>query len=165
MRGWSPRERGGASVEGESMDKNILEQYADLIAEREDLKKRIQSTERKISLLCEDMVADTVTLGKHGKKPLGRKVIRGTPTAEIDRKRKALQRYKLHLKEAEFMIDEMISDAQKYINEIDDSRVRRIFQYRYIDKLTWVQVAIRMGKHHTPDSCRMTAERYLHQGK
>ena len=51
------------------MDKNILEQYASLIAEREDLKKRIRATELQIEKLCGEIVADSVTIGKHGKKP------------------------------------------------------------------------------------------------
>ena len=46
------------------MDKNILEQYASLIAEREDLKKRIHATELQIEKLCGEIVADSVTLGK-----------------------------------------------------------------------------------------------------
>ncbi len=143
------------------MDKSILEQYADLIAEREDLQKRIKMTELKIMQLCDETVADSVTLGKRGKKPLGRKVIRGNPSPEIDKKRAALRRYKTQLHEAEYKIGEMIMEVQRYIGEIDDSRIRRIFQYRYVDQLTWLQVAIRMGKHHTAESCRKTAERFM----
>lgn len=143
------------------MDKNILEQYADLIAEREDLQKRIQETELRIEDLCEEVVADSVTLGKHGKKPLGRKVIYGTPYPEINRQRWALHKYKTHLREAEIRIGEMIAEVQQYIDEIEDSRIRRIFRYRYVDQLTWLQVALRMGKHHTAESCRKTAERFL----
>lgn len=145
------------------MDKNILEQYASLIAEREDLKKRIHATELQIEKLCGEIVADSVTLGKRGKKPLGRKVIRGTPSPEITKRRKALQRYRRRLKSAEDMISDMIGEAQEYIDGIEDSRIRRIFRYRYLDQLTWVQVAMRMGKHHTADSCRMAAERYFKQ--
>lgn len=143
------------------MDKNILEQYADLIQEREDLRKRIKKTENQIIRLCDEQVADSVTHGKHGKKPLKRTVIIGVPAAELRKKRKNLERYREKLAAAEMQIDEMISEVQQYISEIDNSRIRRIFQYRYVDKLTWIQVAMRMGKHHTADSCRMTAERYL----
>ncbi len=143
------------------MDKNILEQYADLIAEREDLQKRIKATELKIDKLCDETVADSVTLGKRGKKPLGRKVIRGNPAPEIDRKRATLRKYRIQLKTAEKKISEMITEVQQYISEIDDSRIRRIFQYRYVDQLTWLQVSLRMGKHHTAESCRKTAERFM----
>ena len=147
------------------MDKTILEQYADLIAEREDLQKRIKWTELKILELCDETVADSVTLGKHGKKPLGRKVIRGNPSPEIKKKRTALHRYKAQLKAAEIRIADMIVEAQQYIDEIEDSRIRRIMRYRYVDQLTWLQVAHRMGKHHTAESCRNAAERYLGKRK
>lgn len=147
------------------MDKTILEQYADLIAEREDLQKRIKWTELKILELCDETVADSVTLGKHGKKPLGRKVIRGNPSPEIKKKRTALHRYKAQLKAAEIRIANMIVEAQQYIDEIEDSRIRRIMRYRYVDQLTWLQVAHRMGKHHTAESCRNAAERYLGKRK
>lgn len=147
------------------MEKNILEQYADLIAEREDLKNRIRATEMKLHQLAEDVVADSVTIGKHGKKPLGRKVIRGIPRPEIEQKRAALRRYNRQLRDAESGISSMISEVQQFISEIEDSRIRRIFRYRYIDKLTWVQVAVRMGKHHTEESCRKAAERYFQQKK
>lgn len=147
------------------MDKTILEQYADLIAEREDLRKRIKATELQILKFADEIVADSVTLGKHGKKPLGRKVIRGNPSPEIEKKRAALQRYKAKLEAAEAMIGEMSEEVEEFIAKIEDSRIRRIFRYRYVDQLTWLQVALRMGKHHTAESCRNAAERYLGKRK
>lgn len=147
------------------MDKTILEQYADLIAEREDLRKRIKATELQILKLADEIVADSVTLGKHGKKPLGRKVIRGNPSPEIEKKRAALQRYKAKLEAAEAMIGETSEEVEEFIAKIEDSRIRRIFRYRYVDQLTWLQVALRMGKHHTAESCRNAAERYLGKRK
>lgn len=143
------------------MDKHILEQYADLIKEQEDLKKRIRNTERKILQLCEEQVADSVTHGKKGKKPLKRTVIVGTPARELRQKRNALARYKAELEVAEHQLQEMISDVQRYISQIDDSRIRRILQYRYVDKMTWLQLAFKMGKHHTAESCRKAVERYF----
>lgn len=147
------------------MEKNKLEQYTELVSEVEDMKRRIKNTEMKLKQLCQDTVADSVTLGKHGKRPLGRKVIRGTPLPIIARKRAALRKYKAMLEEKEAEATEMIVDVQRYIGEIDDSRIRRILQYRYIDRMTWLQVAMRMGKHHTAESCRNAAERYLGKRK
>lgn len=145
------------------MDKDILRQYADLLAERDDLRKRIRKAEDELIKLCSEQVADVVTHGKKGKKPLGRTVVQGAPHDEIAKKRKALQRYKRQLVDAEATIDDMITEAQKYIETINDSRIRRIFRYRYADKLTWVQVAFRMGGQHTAESCRKTAERFLQE--
>ena len=143
------------------MDKSILEQYADLTREQEDLQRRIRNTERKIEQLCTEQVADSVTHGKKGKKPLKRTVIIGTPTQELRRKRFALVKYKTELAAAEGQLQEMISEVQRYISQIDDSRIRRILQYRYVDKMTWLQLAMKMGKHHTAESCRKAVERYF----
>lgn len=145
----------------ESMDKNLLEQYIDLLAEKADLERRIRKAEKQLIRLMSEEVADSVIHGRKGKKPLKRTVIHGVPGPTIDRKRRTLRRYKRQLRKAEIEIDEMITEVQAYIDEISDSRIRRIFRYRYIDKLTWVQVANRMGGKHTADSCRMAAERWI----
>ena len=34
-----------------------------------------------------------------------------------------------------------------FIDAIPDSRLRRIFSFRYIDGLSWLQVAFRIGEH------------------
>ena len=147
------------------MDSNVLEQYVHLVEEQKELQKQIKKTELQIEELCKETVADSVTLGKRGKKPLGRRIIRGTPSPLISRQRTALQKQKALLEEKKTEAIEMAVEVRKYINEIEDSRIRRIFQYRYLDKLTWRQVAIRMGKHHTEESCRNAAERYLGKRK
>ncbi|MCL2562816.1 MAG: DUF1492 domain-containing protein [Oscillospiraceae bacterium] len=52
------------------------------------------------------------------------------------------------------------TELQSFIGEIDDSQVRLIFTLRYIDSLSWHQVAWRLGGN-TSDSVRMTHNRYL----
>ena len=36
-----------------------------------------------------------------------------------------------------------------------------MIEYIFLDDLTWIQVAQRMGKHHTEESCRKAIERFL----
>ena len=48
-----------------------------------------------------------------------------------------------------------------FINSIDDSYLRLIFRYRFIECKTWQQVALSVGGNNTADSCRMEAKRYL----
>ena len=67
------------------------------------------------------------------------------------------------LTEKEEELLEMINQVDDYINSIKDSRIRRIMRYRYIDDLNWVQVARRIGKKATADSCRMAHDRFLEQ--
>ena len=52
------------------------------------------------------------------------------------------------------------SKLQAFIETIDDSQVRLIFTMRYLDNLSWHQVAWRLGGN-TADSVRMIHNRYL----
>ena len=48
-----------------------------------------------------------------------------------------------------------------YISKIDDSMIRQIIFLRFIQGLTWVQVASEIGGGNSPDSIRMMVKRYL----
>ncbi|MEG0839737.1 MAG: RNA polymerase subunit sigma-24 [Hydrogenoanaerobacterium sp.] len=48
------------------------------------------------------------------------------------------------------------------IMEIDDSLMRQLLFYRYINGFSWVQVAKHIGGGNTADSVRMAHERFLH---
>jgi len=52
------------------------------------------------------------------------------------------------------------TELQAFITQIDDSQTRLIFTLRYVDSLSWHQVAWRLGGN-TSDSVRMTHNRYL----
>lgn len=53
------------------------------------------------------------------------------------------------------------SRLMRYITEIDDSLTREIFIFRFVNGLSWRQVAASVGGNNTADSCRMTCKRYL----
>ncbi len=42
--------------------------------------------------------------------------------------------------------------VEQYINSVEDSRMRSILTYRYIDGLSWQQVANKIGGGNTEDS-------------
>ena len=46
-----------------------------------------------------------------------------------------------------------------YIKDVDDAYIRNILKYRYIECLTWRQVAASMGS--TPDAVRMAHHRFF----
>ena len=48
-----------------------------------------------------------------------------------------------------------------FIKQIPDSYIADIFKFRYIEHLTWYQVAMNIGGGNTPDCMRKTAKRYL----
>ena len=50
---------------------------------------------------------------------------------------------------------------ERYIAEIPDSLTRQIFQLRFINGLTWVQIAFSVGGGNTEGSVKMTCYRYI----
>ena len=53
------------------------------------------------------------------------------------------------------------SRLERYISGIDDSLLRQIFTYRFINGLPWRQVAACIGGGNTEDGCRKAVKRYL----
>lgn len=149
------------------IEKHILEQYTDMKAEHKDLLRRIRMLDDQIAKMEESgyTVADSVACGKKGKKAIKTVKVEGFPHPDYERKRALLRRYKAKLKLFEEDLLEKQIEVEEYIQLIEDSRIRRIMRYRYIDNLTWQQVANRMGKHFTAESCRKMHDRYLLEEK
>ena len=53
------------------------------------------------------------------------------------------------------------SRLERYIADIPDSLTRMIFTLRFVNGLTWQQVAYHVGGYNTADSVRMTCNRYI----
>ncbi len=54
---------------------------------------------------------------------------------------------------------------ERYISSIPDSLTRQIFTYRFVDGLSWWQVAYTIGGNNTGDGVRMRVKRYLEGGE
>ena len=145
------------------IEKHILEQYTDMQEEHKDLLRRIRRLDDQIAKMEESgyTVADSVACGKKGKKEIKTVKVEGFPHPDYERKRALLRRYKAKLKLFEEDLLEKQIEVEEYIQSIEDSRIRRIMRYRYLDNLTWQQVANRMGKHHTAEGCRSAHDRFL----
>lgn len=150
------------------MDKAILIEYADMKEEIKDLRRRIEADRREIERLMKMSVADSVTCGKKGRKPLQVVRIQGMPEARIGRKEKALERKVALLEDLEASLLEKQTEVEEYIQQIEKSRIRIMFRLYYIDGLTWEMVAMKMNyifpKKRIPftkDSCRKLHDRFL----
>ena len=150
------------------MDKNILIEYADMKEEIKDLRKRIEQNKKELSRLNGQIVMDSVSCGKKGKKPLGTVKITGRPVTAISRKESLLNKRIRRLEELEKELLELTIQVDEYIEMIEKSELRIIFRLYYIDDLTWYQVALRMNQNfpkrkvkYTEDNCRMRHNRFL----
>ncbi|HBF64615.1 MAG TPA: hypothetical protein DDW34_01305 [Clostridium sp.] len=79
----------------------------------------------------------------------------------LDEKLERLSRYRTQLRVSEKYAMELVSEIEKYINSIEDCRMRRIIRYRFIDKLSWNAVADKMGGNNTEDGMRMAVSRFF----
>lgn len=50
---------------------------------------------------------------------------------------------------------------EDYINSVDDYQIRLIMSYRFVDLMTWQQIAFRIGGNNTADSVRKACNRFL----
>lgn len=136
-----------------------LKQLADLKEEYKDKQQAILRLEQYIDKLeKEGAVIDSVSGGNGGEQHFK---IEGFPYPIYTEKKSQLLLRKIKLQELEEKIRQQIAVAEEFINSEPNSRIRRLLTYRYIDELTWVQIAHRMGKNHTADSCQKALERYL----
>lgn len=150
------------------MERNILVEYADMLEEIKDLRRRIQEDQKKINQLSQTIVSDSVTCGKKGKKPLRTVKIKGFPNMEINRRIGLLKKRKAKMMLLESDLLEKQIQVEEYIDGIDKSELRMMFRLYYLDNLTWYQVALQMNQifpkrriKYTEDSCRMRNKRYF----
>jgi len=77
------------------VDKGILIEYADMKEEIKDLRRRIEKIQKELDKLHGQIVVDSVSCGKKGKKPLGTVKITGRPVGVISRKEQLLKKQQI----------------------------------------------------------------------
>ena len=86
--------------------------------------------------------------------------IRGADIQEYNRKLRRLQR-KLNRRVEELM--DLVEEIEEYINTIDDSLTRQILSLRYVNGLTWEQVAASIGGGNTAEGLRKRVQRFFQE--
>lgn len=140
-------------------NKNILLQYADLQQEIKEISQRIAMLKEKLERIEEEgNVKDAV---KGGAGNLQTFHIEGFPVADAEETVYLIKKNMRILRERKEKAQEMLIEGERYINSIDDSRIRRMAMIKYIEGETWEIVAMRMGRMYTGESCRKQMERFL----
>ena len=146
--------------EGENL-KYLIGQLNDLKAEIEEKEIKIQELQKEIEKMNKSnyLESDSVSCGKKGKKSLGTVRITGFPYPYYEKKKELLEKRISNLADRQQELLELITVIEEKIEEVSDSRTRRILELRYIEGLSWVQIANKVGG--SPDSCRITSDRFL----
>lgn len=142
------------------MNKKELSQLRYLNREIELLKEQIEKAEQDVEA---NMAADTVA-GSNPVWPYQLRSFRveGIAVPEYERRVERLKR-KLQRRLEEVM--EKREEIEEYIDSIDDSQIRMILTLRYVNGLSWQQVAEHIGGGNTADSVRMMHNRFLKKYK
>lgn len=141
------------------MTKTVLVQYIDLKHEIVEIESRIQRLQDKLKRINDEGNVRYAVKGGDG--GLQTFHIEGFPVAEEDEAKFLLSKNIRILNERKAKAEELVVEVESYINQIDDSRMRRMITLRYIDGLSWWRVAEKMGKGYTEDSCKKQMERFI----
>ena len=143
------------------ISKEILIQYSDLQQEIIELQDRKKALEKQFkSFLDGGTDTDMVTGGSGG---IQHFKIEGFPIVAYERARNSLQKNIQRIEDKYTELLELQNDVEEYIESIEDSRMRRIIRMRFLDKLTWNQVADNIGGGNTEDSVRMAFNRFIEE--
>ena len=142
------------------MQKNVLEQYTSIKKEVADLERMIAASNKKIKRYEKQVVSDTVT-GTKEDMTFGTIRVEGIARKWIEKENELNWKRIQRMERFKLKLERMAEEVEAYIESIEDSSVRRIARFRYMESLDWQQVAVRMGKGYTADACRKKMERFL----
>jgi len=138
--------------------KESLVQYCDIKVEIKELEQKIERLEPKTHDIVSDSVDSTT---KHFPIIRNHAKIIGLNQKAI----KQLEHYKTILEDRYERLLEMQTELEEFIDALPTSRLRRIFEYRYIDQLTWQQVAQKIGNNASEESIRKEHDRFLEKNE
>lgn len=154
--------------------KEVLSQYSDLQEEIVEVRKKINRIENEIPKIQKrideieagGLVRDKVRGGSGGIQNFN---IEGVPVKEYQKRKTDLLSKKLLLNNRkstlellEFSLLKKTNEVEEFIASLDDSRIRRIINLRFLENKTWLQIAHIIGGN-TEDSVRMSFNRFIDQ--
>ena len=138
------------------MDKDILKQYIDAC-------EAVKETEEQIRQLRKNrktVVVDAVKGSMHDF-PFAEKSFKVTGIAHsVLEDPGQLDREELILEERKAAAAQIKSQVEAWLNTIP-VRMQRIIRYRIFEKMSWRQVAVKMGRHATENGLKKEFERFF----
>lgn len=141
------------------VSKEILNQYIDLIKEKKEIQEKIVRLENQISKI--ESYGNVKDIVKGGEGGIQHFQIEGFPSKEYSTKKTQLYLRKATLESLEYEIMEQTTKIEQFIANIDDSRIRRIINLRFIENKTWNEVADVIGGNNTEDSIKKAFYRFM----
>lgn len=155
------------------VSKEVLIQYSDLQEEIKEVRHKIEKLEARIPQIEKrineiekgETVKDKVSGGLGG---IQHFEVEGTPIKEYRERKTDLFSKKLLLNSRkstlellEFDLLQKTNEVEEFIASVDDSRIRRIINLRFIEGFSWNKVADYIGGGNTDDSVRKAFTRFM----
>ena len=140
--------------------KELLGQYSSIKREIADIEFKIGESEKKIRLLEKQIARDAV-VGSREDLTIGIIPVEGIASQRIDEIRERIHNRRERLLKMKAKLERIRYDIETFIDSIEDSETRRIIQFRFVDDLSWDQVAKRMGPGYESDACRKKFKRFM----
>lgn len=137
------------------MDKKILQEYIDACELIKETEKDIGKLKKKQKTVVQTSVKGSMHEFPYAEQ---RFKIEGTTFTVQDDNR--LRTEEMILEQRKENADKIRRQVQEWMLTIP-VRMQRIVRYRYIEELSWEQVAIRMGRKATAGSVRMEFDRFM----
>lgn len=120
------------------MTKEQLEQLIDLRKEIKELESKLEDlSQRKIERTTDKVKASY----KNFPYIQGSARITGFDTQAYEKNEQAIDKYIKLLTSRKRKAEKLELEITEYINTVEDSRIRRMLQYRYIEGYTWEKVS------------------------
>ncbi|AJE09939.1 hypothetical protein [Clostridium botulinum] len=136
----------------------LLKQYNDLKVEISELENRIEKLENKKIKIEQDSVKGSSNVFPYTERKF---TIEGYNYLEADKKEERLIRLNNLLSKRKNKCEDMKLQIEEFINNIPDSKTRRVFQYRYIDNLCWQAIARKISKTDESYPRKIIHDKYL----
>lgn len=125
-----------------------------------DLERMIEESNRRIKRYEKQIVSDTVK-GSREDLTIGQIKITGIAQQKLDEQNELNRKRLKKMKVFRERLEKKTVEVEEYIQTIPDSEVRRIARLRYINNLSWKQVAVHMGSGYTEDFCRQKMNNFI----
>lgn len=135
------------------MNKNILNDYIDACELIKETEEDIRKLRRRES------VYDKVK-GSNPEFPYQPQSFSLTGIVEVPIKEDDLEKEEKLLLQRKMRAQQIKVQVERWMNEMP-LRMQRIIRYKYFEKLSWEEVADRIGRKTTGDSLRMEFERFM----
>ena len=137
------------------MEKWILVQYADMVVEVKELRRRIDALEKFLD--NPPQVSDTV-MGSREDLTVGPIKVTGFPNQEYWKKKLLCKRYvdMLQVKEADLL--EMTCEAEAYIESMEKAELRNMFRFYFLDGYSYAKTAAAMNSLYPGRTIKYTDE-------